>query len=83
MFEIQKHNEFKNYIKEAFNITVSARSFPYMTEEDKKDFNTQVPTKEYIEWKYFTCEDTDGKFYDYRYFCDENVLKSLGIKPTN
>ena len=54
-----------------------------MTEEDKKDFNTQVPTKEYIEWKYFTCEDTDGKFYDYRYFCDENILKSLGIKPTN
>ena len=54
-----------------------------MTEEDKKDFNTQVPTKEYIEWKYFTCEDTGGEFYDYRYFCDENVLKSLGIEPTN
>lgn len=78
------YREYLNYIKTCYKITTfSERSYPCMTEEDKKDFNTQVPTKEYIEWKYFTCEDTDGKFYDYRYFCDENVLKSLGIKPTN
>lgn len=78
------YKEYLNYIKTCYKITTfSERSYPCMTEEDKKDFNTQVPTKEYIEWKYFTCEDTDGKFYDYRYFCDENVLKSLGIKPTN
>lgn len=78
------YKEYLNYIKACYKITTfSERSYPCMTEEDKKDFNTQVPTKEYIEWKYFTCEDTDGKFYDYRYFCDENVLKSLGIKPTN
>ncbi|WP_288263130.1 Ig-like domain-containing protein [uncultured Ruminococcus sp.] len=79
IFEIQKHNEFKNYIKEAFNITVSARSFPYMTEEDKKDFNSEVPTKEYLEWKYGDCDFKNGCTY----LCDENVLKSLGIKPTN
>ncbi len=79
MFEIQKHNEFKNYIKEAFNITVSDRSFPYMTEEDKKDFNSEVPTKEYLEWKYGDCDFKNGCTY----LCDENVLKSLGIKPTN
>lgn len=78
------YKEYLNYIKTCYKITTfSERSYPCMTEEDKKDFNTQVPTKEYIEWKYFTCEDTDGKFYDYRYFCDEDVLKSLGIKPTN
>ena len=78
------YREYLNYIKACYKITTfSERSYPCMTEEDKKDFNTQVPTKEYIEWKYFTCEDTDGKFYDYRYFCDENILKSLGIKPTN
>lgn len=79
MFEIQRHNEFKNCIKKAFNITVSARSFPYMTEEDKKDFNTQVPTKEYLEWKYGDCDFKNGCTY----LCDEDVLKSLGIKPTN
>ena len=78
------YKEYLNYIKTCYKITTfSERSYPCMTEEDKKDFNTQVPTKEYIEWKYFTCEDTDGKFYDYRYFCDEDVLKSLGIEPTN
>lgn len=79
MFEIQRHNEFKNCIKKAFNITVSARSFPYMTEEDKKDFNSEVPTKEYLEWKYGDCDFKDGCTY----LCDEDVLKSLGIKPTN
>lgn len=79
MFEIQRHNEFKNYIKKAFNITVSARSFPYMTKENKKNFNSEVPTKEYLEWKYGDCDFKDGCTY----LCDEDVLKSLGIKPTN
>ena len=50
-----------------------------MTEEDKKDFNSEVPTKEYLEWKYGDCDFKNGCTY----LCDENVLKSLGIKPTN
>lgn len=78
--EIKVINEYEVYIKKFYNIKLLVdRSLPYMTEEDKKDFNSEVPTKEYLEWKYGDCDFKDGCTY----LCDEDVLKSLGIKPTN
>lgn len=74
------YKEYLNYIKDCYKITTfSERSYPCMTEEDKKDFNSEVPTKEFIEWKYGDCDFKNGCTY----LCDEDVLKSLGIKPTN
>ncbi|MDD5889301.1 MAG: Ig-like domain-containing protein [Ruminococcus sp.] len=78
--KIKVINEYEVYIKKFYNIKLLVdRSLPYMTEEDKKDFNSEVPTKEYLEWKYGDCDFKNGCTY----LCDENVLKSLGIKPTN
>lgn len=78
--EIKVINEYEVYIKKFYNIKLLVdRSLPYMTEEDKKDFNSEVPTKEYIEWLYGDCDFKNGCTY----LCGEDVLKSLGIKPTN
>ena len=78
--KIKVINEYEVYIKKFYNIKLLVdRSLPYMTEEDKKDFNSEVPTKEYLEWKYGDCDFKNGCTY----LCDENVLKSLGIEPTN
>lgn len=74
------YKEYLNYIKTCYKITTfSERSYPCMTEEAKKLYNSETPTKEYIEWLYGDCDFKNGCTY----LCDENVLKSLGIKPTN
>lgn len=74
------YKEYLNYIKTCYKITTfSERSYPCMTEEAKKLYNSETPTKEYIEWLYGDCDFKNGCTY----LCDEDVLKSLGIKPTN
>ena len=74
------YKEYLNYIKTCYKITTfSERSYPCMTEKAKILYNSNTPTKKYIEWLYGDCDFKNGCTY----LCDEDVLKGLGIKPTN
>ena len=72
--------EFTDFALRNFGISVSPRSFPYLDDEDKKYYD-EIDA-EFLEC-YFGYSEIDNKWYDYRYFCDEEILKSLGITPVD
>ena len=72
--------EFTDFALRNFGISVSPRSFPYLDDEDKKYYD-EIDA-EFLEC-YFGYSEIDNKWYDYRYFCDKDILKSLGITPVD